>query len=201
MQPDSLLSQDELDFIRSLHNSPEGELADTGAGLAVEGAGRLQDLLLRLVARGCVTIQAQFQNQQLSFPLRVAEDEFHAQRIRLGAPTIYEDGPMVRPWRLALAEAIPLQDRNGDASSLWVVEISVNGLVLQVRDGGAAPEVFSLWFAPPGYTPIALRGSLERQTADGLLAYRLMPHDPQETERLHDYILEQHRLAHPHLHS
>jgi hypothetical protein len=85
--------------------------------------------------------------------------------------------------------------------SLWVVEISINGVVLEVRDDGEAPEVFSLWFAPPGSDRIALRGSLERQIAEGLMAYRLIPHDPEEAERLRLYLLEQHRLAHPQLHT
>lgn len=201
MQPTTLLTQDELEFIQSMHEGLQADGADAAAGLVVNGGSQLQDLLTRLVAQEHVTIQAQYENQQLSFPLRLVEDEFHAQHIKLGAPTIYEDGPMVRPWRMALADALPLQDRRGKPVSLWVVEISVNGVVLQVRDGAEAPEVFSLWFAPAGYTPIALRGSLERQIADGLMAYRLIAHDPQEAERLRHYILEQHRLAHPQLHT
>jgi hypothetical protein len=201
MQPKTLLTQDELDFIQSMHQSLQPDGAEVTAGLLVNGNSQLQALLTRLVAQDHVTIQAQYENQQLSFPLRLVEDEFHAQHIKLGAPTIYEDGPMVRPWRLALANALPLQNRNGTPGSLWVVEISVNGVVLQVRDGSEAPDVFSLWFAPAGYTPIALRGSLERQIAEGLMAYRLIPHDPEEAERLRHYILEQHRLAHPQLHA
>jgi hypothetical protein len=201
MQPDTLLTQDELDFLQSMHNSLQAESADASAGLMVNGGVRLQELLTRLVAQEHVTIQAHYENQQLSFPLRLVEDEFHAQHLKLGAPTIYEDGPMVRPWRLALPAAVALQDRRGTPVDLWVVEVSVNGVVVRVRDGAEAPEVFSLWFAPQGYTPIALRGSLERQIADGLMAYRLIAHAPQEAERLRDYILEQHRVAHPGLHS
>lgn len=201
MQPKTLLTQDELDFIQSMHQSLQADGAEHSAGLLVNGNSQLQDLLTRLVAQDHVTIRAQYENQQLSFPLHLVEDEFHAQHIKLGAPTIYEDGPMVRPWRLALADALPLQDRRGRPGALWVVEISINGVVVQVRDGNEAPEVFSLWFAPPGYAPIALRGSLERQIAPGLMAYRLITHAPDEAERLRHYILEQHRLAHPQLHA
>lgn len=201
MQPKSLLTQDELDFIQSMHQGLQTDGAEIDAGLLVNGNSRLQELLTRLVAQDHVTIQAQYENQQLSFPLRLEEDEFHAQHIKLGAPTIYEDGPMVRPWRLALADAPPLQDRHGTSVPLRVVEISINGVVLDVPGNLEAPEVFSLWFAPAGYEPIALRGSLERQIADGLMAYRLIPHDPEEAERLRHYILEQHRVAHPQLHA
>ncbi|WP_225775241.1 hypothetical protein [Pseudomonas sp. Marseille-Q5115] len=201
MQPDSLLTQDELDFLQGIHHSLAADNSDASTGLMVNGGTQLQELLTRLVAHEHVTIQAQYENQQLSFPLRLEEDEFHAQHIKLGAPTIYEDGPMIRPWRLALADAIALQGRRGKPVSLWVVEISVSGVVLQLRDGIEAPEVFSLWFAPEGYAPIALRGSLEREIAEGLMAYRLIPHDAQEAERLRHYILEQHRLAHPDLHA
>ncbi|MBF7141884.1 MULTISPECIES: hypothetical protein [Pseudomonas] len=201
MQPDTLLTQDEIDFIQSMHHSLPLDSADVSAGLMVNGGSQLQALLTRLVAHEHVTIQAQYENQQLSFPLQLVEDEFHAQHIKMGAPTIYEDGPMVRPWRLALPSPVPLQDRNGMLTHLKLVEVSVNGVVVQVRAGVEAPEVFSLWFAPEGYTPIALRGSLERQIADGFMAYRLIAHAPHETERLRHYILEQHRLAHPGLHS
>lgn len=58
-----------------------------------------------------------------------------------------------------------------------------------------------MWFSPSGYERIAVRGTLERETARGLFAYRLSQGDVDETERLRQFILQQHRLAHPEVHA
>lgn len=68
MQADALLSQDELDFIQDMQHSPQLNLADPMSSLLVNGDRRLKDLLTRLVANEQVTLQASFNNQQLSFP-------------------------------------------------------------------------------------------------------------------------------------
>lgn len=199
MQPDAILTQDELDFIQTMHrNQPSAR--DGTSNLVITGGNQIKDLLTRLMANEQVTIQAQFENQQLSFPLQLVEDEFHAQHIALGAPTIYEDGPMLRPWRLALDHPVPLEDGKGRMTDLWVVEISFNGVLVQMQKGIKPPKHFALWFNPPGYAPVELRGAQERKLADNLVAYRLTLCNPQETERLRFYILQQHRRAHPALH-
>ncbi|MBD1550839.1 hypothetical protein [Pseudomonas typographi] len=200
MQPDAILTQDELDFIQTMHRT-QPSLGDTSSSLLVNGGSQIKDLLTRLMANEQVTIQAQFENQQLSFPLQLVEDEFHAQHIKLGAPTIYEDGPMLRPWRLALKHPVALEDEQGRITDLWVVEISFNGVLVQMRNGTKAPKHFALWFNPEGYAPVAVRGAQERKTPEGLVAYRLTLCNPQETERLRYYILQQHRLSHPQLHT
>jgi hypothetical protein len=45
-----------------------------------------------------------------------------------------------------------------------------------------------------------LRGTFERETDRGLFAYHLSQNDQDETERLRQYILQQHRLTHPSMH-
>ena len=101
MRRDALLTQDELDFIQTLQHNPQLNLRDASSSLTVNGGAQIRDLLTRLAAHDHVTIQAQFDNQQLTFPLHLVEDEFHAVHLRLGVPSIFEDGPMIRPWRLA----------------------------------------------------------------------------------------------------
>ncbi|MFF7705881.1 hypothetical protein [Pseudomonas sp. NPDC007930] len=200
MQPDAILTQDELEFIQTMHRT-QPSVRDNTSNLVVNGGSQIKDLLTRLMANEQVTIQAQFQNQQLSFPLQLVEDEFHAQHVKLGAPTIYEDGPMLRPWRLALAHPVALEDDRGRMTDLLVVEISFNGLLVRMRNNTRAPKHFALWFNPEGYAPVSLRGAQERKTADGLVAYRLTLCNPLETERLRYYMLQQHRLSHPELHA
>ena len=201
MQRDALLTQDELDFIQMMHHNPQLNLRDASSSLTVNGGAQIRDLLTRLAAHDHVTIQAQFDNQQLTFPLHLVEDEFHAVHLRLGVPTIFEDGPMIRPWRLALEAPVALENIKGHAGALWVHEVSFKGVLVEMRGRSRPPKSFSLWFSPSGYERIALRGTFERETARGLFAYRLNQGDADETERLRQFILHQHRLAHPEVHA
>ena len=201
MHRDALLTQDELDFIQNMQHNPQLNLRDASSSLTVNGAAQLRDLLTRLAAHDHVTLQAQFDNQQLTFPLHLVEDEFHALHLRLGVPSIFEDGPMIRPWRLVLEEPVALENVRGQPGSLWVHEVSFKGLLVQSRGRSKPPRTFSMWFSPSGYERIAVRGTLERETARGLFAYRLNQGDVDETERLRQFILQQHRLAHPEVHA
>ena len=200
MSHDSLLTQDELDFIQTMHQNPLLNRRDASSSLMVNGVSQIRDLLTRLAAHEQVTILAQFDNQQMSFPLRLVEDEFHAQHLQLGVPSIFEDGPKARPWRLTLTEPVPLENIRGKAGHLWVTEMSFKGVLVEMRSDSQPPRQFAQWFSPDGYERIALRGTLERKTELGLYAYRLNQRDKGKTERLRQYILQQHRLAHPSLH-
>lgn len=201
MQTDALLTQDELDFIQDIQHSPQFDVADATASLLLSSDSQLKSLLTRLIAHEQVTLQAQFENHQMSFPLQLVEDEFHATHLQVGAPSIYEDGPMVRPWRLTLDTPVALEDDMGLSTDLWVREISFKGVLLEVRQP-EPPARFSLWFNPgSAEAPIALEGTLQRRAADGLAAYRLSQRHPAETERLREYILQQHRRAHPDVHA
>ena len=201
MQRDTLLTQDELDFIQNMHHNPQLNVRDVSSSLTVNGGAQIRDLLTRLAAHEQVTIQAQFDNQQMTFPLQLVEDEFHALHLRLGVPSIFEDGPMIRPWRLVLEEPVALENVKGQPGALWVHEVSFKGLLVQSRGRSKPPRTFSMWFSPSRYERIAVRGTLERETARGLFAYRLSQGDVDETERLRQFILQQHRLAHPEVHA
>lgn len=201
MQANALLTQDELDFIQGMQHTPLLNLADPMSSLLVNGDRRIQNLLTRLVANEQVTLQAQFNNQQISFPLQLVEDEFHALHLQLGSPEIYEDGPMLRPWRLSMEQPSALQDAHGNASGLWVREISFKGALLELRDMAQAPAHFDLHFAPAGITPIELHGTLGRRIGPDLAAYDLSQSSTEEIERLREYILQAHRKVHPELHA
>ncbi len=201
MQRDALLTQDELDFIQKMQHNPQLNLRDASSSLTVNGGAQIRDLLTRLASHDQLTIQAQFENQQLTFPLHLVEDEFHAVHLRLGVPTIFEDGPMVRPWRLALETPVALENIRGNPGALWVHEVSFKGVLVEIRGRFKPPKTFALWFSPSGYERIALRGTLQRETARGLFAYRLDQSDVDETERLRQFILHQHRLIHPEVHA
>ncbi|MCO7058172.1 hypothetical protein [Pseudomonas juntendi] len=201
MQADALLTQDELDFIQSMQHSPNLNLADSMSSLQVNGDRRIQSLLTRLVANEQVTLQAQFNNQQISFPLQLVEDEFHALHLQVGSPEIYEDGPMLRPWRLSLEQPSALLDGHGAPGGLWVREISFKGVLVELRGLPSAPAHFDLRFAPGNIQPIELQGVLGRLIGPDLAAYDLGQSPAEEIERLRDYILQAHCRAHPELHT
>jgi hypothetical protein len=201
MSQDSLLTQAELDFIQNMQHNPKLNVLDPTRSLTVNGGRQIQDLLTRLAAHEQVTIQAQFDNQQMTFPLHLVEDEFHALHLELGAPSIFEEGPRIRPWRLTLPEPVALETETGEMTALWAHEISFKGVLLEHRKKGKRPpKLFAAWFAPLGQAPIALRGAFERLTESGLAAYRLSQHNKEDTERLRQYILQQHRKIYPTMH-
>ncbi|HDS1734862.1 MULTISPECIES: hypothetical protein [Pseudomonas] len=200
-QADALLTQDEMNFIQDMQHSPQLNLADPMSGLLVNGDRQLQQLLTRLAANEQVTLQAQFNNQQISFPLQLVEDEFHALHLQLGSPEIYEDGPMLRPWRLTMDEPEVLLGEQGEDSGLWVRDISFKGALLEVHGHKEAPKRFDLHFAPEGIEPIHLHGVLRRRIGRDLAAYDLSRSPSDEIERLREYILQAHRAAHPELHT
>ncbi|MGV6393568.1 hypothetical protein ACTUVN_002262 [Pseudomonas caspiana] len=200
MPHETLLTQAELDFIQNMQHNPKLNVRDATRSLTVNGGRQIQDLLTRLAAHEQVTIQAQFDNQQMTFPLHLVEDEFHALHLELGAPSIFEEGPRIRPWRLTLPEPIALENEKGAMTALWVYEISFKGVLLENRRNTRPPKVFAAWFSPEGHPPIALRGTFERLTESGLAAYRLSQHNKEETERLRQYILQQHRKIYPTMH-
>jgi hypothetical protein len=200
MTGDALLTQAELDFIQNMQHNPKLNVRDSTRSLIVNGGVQIQELLTRLAAHEQITIQAQFENQQMTFPLHLVEDEFHALHLELGAPSIFEEGPRIRPWRLVLPEAIPLESEKGTLTPLWVHEISFKGVLLENRRSTKPPKSFSAWFSPVGHTPIALRGTFERLTESGLAAYRLSQRSKEDTERLRQYILQQHQRLHPSMH-
>ena len=63
MSYETLLTQDELDFIQSMHESPLLNQRETSSSLTVKGVSQIRDLLTRLAAHEQVTIQAHFADQ------------------------------------------------------------------------------------------------------------------------------------------
>ncbi|WP_312934124.1 hypothetical protein [Pseudomonas sp.] len=201
MQPDPLLSQAELDFIQDLQQGQQMELNVPSPGLRVQGQQVTRELLTHLIGQEQVTLHATVDNQQISFPLQLVEDEFHTVHLHLGSPEIYEDGPMLRAWRLSLEHPSLLRDPLGKPSTLWVRDLSFNGMLVEVHGQHPAPAQFDLDFAPAGIAAITLHGELRRRIGPALAAYDLSSSDRDEIDRLRDYVLQAHRRAHPELHT
>ncbi|AYC31822.1 hypothetical protein D3880_05230 [Pseudomonas cavernae] len=191
MQDDSILTQEELDFIRSLPSGPHAPLPSASA-LIVDGGERTKELLARLAAHEQVTIEAHIDSQRVSFPVLLVEDEFHTLHLQLGLPTIVEQAAADRPWRLPFNEPLELLDAEGLPSGLWLHSLSLSGLLVEVRGLPAPPKRFTLWMPVHGDEPIELRGILTRKTEQQLVAYRLSLRKTRQHERLRQFMLDHH---------
>ncbi|MGH8433126.1 MAG: PilZ domain-containing protein [Pseudomonas sp.] len=197
MQKHPLLTPEELDFIQNLRSMPRSRGSLSTPSLRVDGGTQTKDLLTRLAAQDQLTIEAHFNGERITFPLQLVEDEFHSMHLQLGTPNIVEPGSADRPWRLPLAEPIGLLDENGAQSGLWLHSISLSGMLIEVRDQTPQPKRFTLWLPLPGQAPIELRGILARTTEQRLVAYRLTLRKTLHSERLRQFIFQQHRLLNP----
>lgn len=200
MHDQPLLTQAEMDFIQNLHKQPVTAKRKPAPNLLVDAGEQFKALLAHYAANQQLTIDAHFANQRLTFTARLSEDAYHEQHLELGTPQIFDEGPTSRAWRLPLAQPVALRQRNGKPSDLWVHELSMNGLLIEQRTKGKTPEHFSLILPLAGQKPIAIEGSYVRTTPGGLLAYRLDPLDRRGSERLLQFIYQQHRTRYPQAH-
>lgn len=207
MQEQPLLTQAELDFIQHLNKKSAASKRKPAAvpvpvpvpvpDLLVEAGAQLKALLAYCAANEQLTIEAHVANQRLTFTAHLVEDAQQVQHLELGTPQIFDEGPASRAWRLPLDPPVALRQRNGKPSNLRVHELSLNGLLVELRSKRGAPEHFELILPLAGQKPIAIEGSLVRKTSGGLLAYQLDPLDKRGSARLQQFIFQQHRALHP----
>ncbi|WP_369959817.1 hypothetical protein [Pseudomonas benzenivorans] len=200
MQNQPLLTKAERDFIQQLQLQPTTAKRKNTPNLQVDAGEQLMALLANCAANQPLTIEAYFANQRLTFTAQLSENDHHEQHLELGTPQIFDEGPASRAWRLPLEPAVALRHRNGKSSELWVHELSMNGLLIDYRGKHKAPSHFSLILPLAGHKPIAIQGVLVRRTGDGLLAYRLEALDQRGSDRLLQFIYNQHRTLYPDAH-
>lgn len=162
--------------------------------------GEIGEFLLEGLAEVAnLTIEAQADNLRLSFPLEVQRDEFQHLQLQLGVPRIYETdekGPTQRPWRVHLEPAVALLDEDGETTRFQVLELSPNGMLVDVGDG-PAPERLALRLPLGELRPVPIRARLVRTSMPGVAAYSLQVEQKRHAERIRRFIFQQHRLQHP----
>lgn len=198
MSKQAVLSAEERIFLTKLLTS-DAPATPVERSFAIDGGETGNALLTSLATHSKLSMESHFPDCWMSFPLSLAEDEFHALRLKLGAPRIYEYGPNQRPWRLHLDTPIGLLDAQGGETGLQVHELSPNGMLVDVSASGSAPTQFSLWLPLPEQDRLEVRGTLVRATGSRLAAYRLRLVRPEHGERMRRFIFLQHRLQHPEL--
>lgn len=189
MRNEPLLTRDELIFLQQLLDDPAYS-AKSAHELTLNSSPDTQTLLANLGENAQLTLEARVGNQRLTFPLRLILDEFRALSLQLEVPQIFEKGVVERPWRATLDTPLSLTSKNGQASALWVQQISQNGALVSSSDGSEPPEHFVLGLALPGKAFLSLRGSRVRQLSPTLAAYRITPSHHSGIQRLQELLVQ-----------
>lgn len=198
MSEQSTLSSEELDFIREVFNSQLIGKPLPIPAFKVDGGPLANALLARLGSHARLTLEAQMDDCRMTFPLQMVEDELHGLQLEMGAPSIFQDGAVRRPWRLELDEPLALRDNSGGESGLLVYELAPTSLVLG-SPMVEPPEKFSLWLPLPGQDGLPIKGQRIRRVGRHRAAYSLQVQHREHAERIRQYIFEQYRVRHPQL--
>jgi len=196
MQSDPLLTQDELDFIQKiLFKPPQKRRPDAAPSLAL--GKRLSELLARLGNEEQLSLDTHTDNQHLSFPLHLIQDDHSQSRLELGAPLIFEQGVNERPWRLALTTALTLLDSSDQPSGLKALELSNNGVLVEYSKAGMPTKDQLLQLILPQERRVQLRAQLARRVSQTCYAYSLQTLHEEDEQTLRQYLFEQHNEQQP----
>ena len=198
MSAHTSLSSEELDFIRHVFDSPLNGKSLPFPSYTIDGGPSANALLARLGTHAGLCLEARLDDCRMSFPLQLVEDELHGLHLEMGAPSIYQEGAVRRPWRVTLDTPLRLHRENGEDAGLRVLELSPHGLVLEAANDDL-PGRFALWLPLAGNLRLPIRGERIRRIAPRRAAYRLQLQHDDHVERLRQFIFEQYRQRHPEL--
>lgn len=194
----TVLTQEELAYLAKLARHSESN-GDEASGFTLDGGTDANNLLLQLSAKANLTLEADFEDYLLSFPLQLNEDEFHTVRLQLAPPTIYERGPVLRAWRLSLEQPLPLLAEDGGETTLTVHELSPNSLLVDTGGKRKAPKHFHLHLALPGEQSLQIDARRIREVERGMTAYEVDFPQEADAERIRNYLYQEHQRLHPEL--
>ncbi len=191
MQSDPLLTQDELDFIQQLLSQPPRQHHRSAPSELAIGE-RLSELLSRLGDEKQLSLDTHSDDEHLSFPLRLIQDDQRHSRLELGAPLIFENGVNERPWRLTLSSPLPLLDSAERPSGLQAVELSNNGMLVQYGKSGSPAKDQLLQLILPQQRRVQLRARLVRRVSQSHYAYSLQTLHSEDEQTLRQYLFDEH---------
>jgi len=191
MQSDPLLTQDELDYIQKiLSTSSRKRRPSTAPQLAI--GEQLSELLSRLGNEEQLSLDTHRDDQHLSFPLHLIQDEQSHSRLELGAPLIFEHGVNERPWRLELPAPLTLLDSDDRPSGLQAMELSHSGMLVHYSKPGSPAKDQLLQLILPQQRRVQLRARLVRRISQARYAYNLATLHEEDEQTLRQYLFEQH---------
>ncbi|CAM3862052.1 MULTISPECIES: hypothetical protein [Pseudomonadaceae] len=191
MQSDPLLTQDELDFLQKILFKPPQTRQHSAAPQLALGE-QLRELLKQLGDEKQLSLDTHSDNQHLSFPLRLIQDDHSQSRLELGAPLIFEQGVSERPWRLVLPEALVLLDGSDRPSGLKALELSNNGILVEYSKPGMPAKDQLLQLILPQERRVQLRARLARRVSQRRYAYSLQTLHAEDEQTLRQYLFDQH---------
>lgn len=169
---DSVLTQDELAFIREMDFVQQSVPDAVDLKLDLDGDGRINLLLERLGLASELKLVAQYHNQQLVFPVAIAQGEFGKFSMELRSPEIFELGEHLRNWRCQLSE--PLFGFCSISHKEFALsELSSTGLCIQHSYHNAPKQLKLALGLPESKDILELRAQKVRQVSDSKTAYRI----------------------------
>lgn len=131
---DTILSSDELEYIRQLYADPGHEPEDDVGGwlrVSEDAAGLLEGFS----ESPLIELQAGWQGHRLRFPLKPrTRSENGELMLEIGVPEILEGGARSRSWRMRLGgDEMQLQDKSGRLEQPRVVNLSYTGMAIEQR--------------------------------------------------------------------
>ncbi|MDN5516497.1 MAG: PilZ domain-containing protein [Pseudomonas sp.] len=196
MQSDPLLTQDELDFIQKILFKPPQTRQPSAAPQLALGE-QLRELLGRLGNEEHLSLDTHSDNQHLSFPLRLVQDDHSQSRLELGAPLIFEQGVSERPWRLVLPTTLHLLDSNDRPSGFQALELSNSGMLVKYGKSGTPAKDQLLQLLLPLERRVQVRAQLVRRVSQTRYAYSLQTLHAEDEQTLRQYLFEQHSEQQP----
>lgn len=193
----TVLTSDELEFIKKLMSRAANGSSERAAGFHIDGGQQSNELLMALAAHAELSLEAKTTGFRMSFPVQIREDELHSLHLHLAPPVIFERGPANRAWRLHLEQPLALLKSDGDVSPLRVRELSSHGLLVDAGSGRKPPKHFHLRLALPDDDPLEVDAHRVREVKNGLAAYEVEFSREQDAERIRSFLYRQHRRLHP----
>lgn len=193
MENNNILSDDELEMLKSLFNSKKYSSIEAVHGLI------LHDLkLLSLLHKASnLSLEATIKHHHIRFAVDIINDEEQEFVIpRLSVPEIYEKIPDRQLWRLDHPENLSLLNKDGEPLSFDIQNISSNGLLIQESKKTLELGAPFIGVLSGSHVQIALKGVVVRNKIKKNRwqewAVRLtLPPDARST--LQKYIFQQHQ--------
>jgi len=188
---DPVLTQDELAFISEMDFTQKTMSDSVDLKLELDDDARINVLLERLGLATELKLVAQYHNQQLVFPVCIAQGEFGKFSMELRSPEIFESGEHLRNWRYKL-EA-PLKAFCRSSNKQFVLnELSSTGFCIAL-DYHSAPEQLCLDIKlPETQTHLEFNAKKVRCASNNQSAYSIELNDA-EREILRRFLFKQHR--------
>lgn len=188
---DPVLTQDELAFISEMDFTQKDLSDSVDLKLELDDDARINVLLERLGLASELKLVAQYHEQQLVFPVCIAQGEFGKFSMELRSPEIFESGERLRNWRHRLNT--PLVATCQQTQQQYVLnELSSTGFCLAVDFDDATKHLELSVDLPDSQDVLNFNAYKVRQSHQAQTAYTIDLDEPQR-DILRRFLFKMHR--------